>query len=87
MKYLYTGDLSPGGWDEARQRILERTGRAVRSVGSREYVYAFGMRAGNLQCKLGTGPGIGVCIGKAAAAPIPLGAMPGIGTGIALGPV
>jgi hypothetical protein len=58
MRYLYTGELPPEGWDEARRRILENTGRSLRSVGSRKYVYAFGLRAGNLQCKLGAGPGI-----------------------------
>ena len=58
MKYLYTGGLSPQGWDEARRRILENTGRPVRAVAHREYVYALGTRAGSLQIKLGTGPGV-----------------------------
>ncbi len=58
MKYLYTGGLWPEGWDEARRRILVDSGRSVVSVGYRDHVYAFGQRFGNLQSKLGAGPGI-----------------------------
>ncbi len=58
MRYLYTGQLSPSGWDTARLRILESMGRSVRTVGYRQHVFAFGRRVGNLQCKLGVGPGI-----------------------------
>lgn len=58
MRYLYTGDDSPDGWAEARRRILENLGRSVRSIGFQSFIFALGRRPGNLQCKLGTGPGI-----------------------------
>ena len=58
MRYLYTGGLSPGGWDEARLRILEGMGRSVRTVRCSPYLRSLGRRIGNLQSKLGWGPGI-----------------------------
>lgn len=58
MRYLYTGGLAPGGWDEARLRILEGMRSSIRTVRAHEYMNAFGVRAGNLQSKLGMGPGI-----------------------------
>jgi spore maturation protein CgeB len=58
MKYLYTGDLSPFAWSEARRRILVNMGRDLSAIDFVPYMNVFGRRAGNLQQKLGIGPGV-----------------------------
>ena len=58
MRYLYTGELSPYSWAEARRRILVNMGRDLRSVDFLPYIYPLGKKFGNLQQKLGAGPGI-----------------------------
>lgn len=58
MKYLYTGWLPSFGTCETRRRALVEMGHDVLALSFRPDLERFGLRFGNLQQKLGFGPGI-----------------------------
>jgi spore maturation protein CgeB len=58
MKYLYTGWLASYGTCETRRRALVEMGREVLAISFTPDIDRLGRRFGNLQQKIGFGPGI-----------------------------